>query len=419
MKMRRSLQLLISAGAMKLRRIERAHRLAKWLRRTLWRAVGEAVLEFSRWMWGGCERFGPPQRIFSVYQALRCGYPKTRGRIVLHDQGSPVVSEDSWMVRGGFNQYAEQPWPIFWSEQSPARLVTESLALLGAGKSLCVESVYGLHGYHNPRLRADPASRFFRLPPPVQLAGNWTSLVSRWVPANSRATVTVIPNHSHWLLDALPRLALVSEFPPDTRILVPNQLAEYQKETLAMLGLLERCRFTSEHHLELEHYYFSAPTAMLACYNPYGVEFLRRAYLPHRDRSFSGPKKFFIRRAGKARQPLNITEVERFFADRGWALVDLEKLGFRQEVELFAEAEAITGIGGSGFTNAVFCQPACSVVQIHARAEGFVLDGYLEWIQQVVGFKNRAILLNCDYDLRYMIPLEEIRRGFAEAGVAL
>lgn len=372
----------------------------------------EGALEFSRQLWGRKEQFGPPADIFSVYQALRTGYPRTNGRIVLVDQGNPVVAEGSYLAVGGYNHHAEQPWPVFWSEHPEAHLVTESLALLLPGKKLCLESVYGYR-----RFRDDPAARFFRLPPPTRLAGNWTSIVSRWVP--TRGAHAPPPNHSHWLLDALPRLALLPELPPDTGILVPACLAEYQRETLAMLGVLDRCRPTPERHLQIEHYYFSSPTSMLTCYNPYAIRFLRDSFLPRRDRSFSGPRKFFIQRRG-LRVPQNILEVEQLFRDAGWAVLAVEELTFEQEVQLFAEAEAISGISGSGFTNTIFCRPGCKAFWFQPYTPGVTwMDSIEEWMSQVVGFEWGQTAVDCDYTLRWRLGLDLVRRAAAGRGLEL
>jgi hypothetical protein len=73
-------------------------------------------------MWANNEKFGPPRETFSVYQALRTGEPKINGRILLQDQGCPVVKSDSLLVTGGYGQHKEQPWPILWSEHAGARL---------------------------------------------------------------------------------------------------------------------------------------------------------------------------------------------------------------------------------------------------------------------------------------------------------
>jgi hypothetical protein len=375
--------------AHELRRFKRFHRLLQWLRRCLWRGLVEAFLELCRWIFEHSERFGPPLYAFSVYQALRTGDPKTNGRILLHDQGTPVVREGSLLVIGGYEQHKEQPWPVFWSEHRNARLASESLALMN-GKLVCLESVYGFK-----RMRKDPAYRFFRLPPPVKLEGNWTSIISRWGPTSCN------PPYTHWLLDALPRLALLSEFPADTRIIVPGTMSQSRKDSLALLGLLDRSRLTSETHLELEHYYFSPPTSMLQGWNPYGINFLRTAFLPKRDPNYSGPRKFFINRSGFTRTPRNAVELNDFFTSIGWALVDPANLTFAQQIKLFSEAEAICGATGSGLTNAVFCQPGC---QLALLAQDFLPDSWLEWISQIV--KADYHYLICPSSYRHTVELE-------------
>jgi hypothetical protein len=394
----------ISAAAHELRRWPVVHRVARWLRRTLARAIVEGFWEFARMVFAQCPRFGPPHRLFSVYQALRNQWPKLNGRIVLHDQGNPIVREGSLLAMGTTTQHDEQPWPIVWSEHAPARLVTRSLALLGEGKQLCLESVYG-----HARWRDDPAARYLRLPPPVRLSGPWTSVVSRWVPN------TGVPNHSHWLFDALPRLAVLGEFPPDTQMLVPSRLAAYQQESLAMMGLLERCRPTPERHLELERYYFSAPTSMIVCHNPYAVDFLRRTFLPKADPNYAPPKRLLLLRVGKGRVPVNSDEVNAFFEKRGWTLANPEALTFAQEIKLFAEAEAIVSMSGSGLTNIVFCRPECAVVQM---AYDYWMDGVNDWIAQVVKLRNySSLVFPCDYSQRIYIDLKRLEAHLASVGL--
>ncbi len=383
-----------------------AHRIGHWIRGTLWAALVEGFWEFARCLFANSARFGPPGKTFSVYQALRCGWPKFNGRIVLHDQGVPRVTGDSLLVRSGMRQHLEQPWPIFWSEHSNARLVTESLAYLMPDKSLCLESAY-----NEERWRTDTASRFLRLPPPTKLAGNWTSIVSLWVPARG------VPIYGHWLHDALPRLAVLPEFPPDTQIIVPPNLAPYQKETLALLGLWDRCRPTAEHHLEVEHYFFSSPVSMIDCYNPYAVNFVRTAFLPKRDPNYSGPKKFYLHRTSKRRAIENSAELCDFFRGQGWSVVRDVDLTFAQTVKLFSEAEAVCSLLGSGMSNVLFCRPGCVVM--HLVPDVF-LDGWIDWIAQVVNLNYHFSVIPCggSYSPRIVVNVESVKQFFASAGVS-
>jgi hypothetical protein len=390
--------------AHKLRRFERLHRFAQWLRHDLWGGLVEALIELGRFTFRGSARFGPPTGTFSIYQALRNGFPKVNGRLLLEDQGHPAVTEDSLFVLGHYCQHLEQPWPIFWSEHAPARLATESLVLLD-NKRVCIESVYGF-----PRLRGDPAYRFFHLPPSLRLKGSWTSVVSRWVPTSGH------PNYTHWLLDALPRLAMLPELPRDTQILVPSSLFPSERESLALLGLLDRCRFTSEIHLEVERYFFSSPTAMLQCYNPFGINFLRSAFLPKRDPHYSGPKKFFVARTGSVRNLKNMDELHDFFTRIGWALVQPAELTFAQQIKLFSEADAICGTVGSGLTNAVFCRVGCQILLL---AQDFMLDGWLDCISQVVEADYHCLICPSGYRHDIQPDLQRVKDLLRRLGHAV
>jgi hypothetical protein len=348
-------------------------------------------------------RFGPPKGSFSIYQSLAFE-DRRPARILLTDQGAPQAKPDSLLIKSKCLQHACQPWPVFWSRHENARLIASSLALLDGRKRVCRESVYG-----DVCLADDPAWRYAMLPQPVMLAGNWTSLVSRWCPNAG------VPTFTHWILDALPRLAMLPEFPSDTKIFVPGKLAGYQKETLQLLGLSDRVRFTPEKHLLVENYFFAAPTAMIDCHNPFGVNFLREKFLPLMDKKYSGPKKFLIHRSNKSRGIVNESEVYEFFRKIGWEIIDTEKLTFAQEIKLFNDAEAVSGVFGSGFTNAIWCQPGCQLLPFVADSW---LDGYVEWIAEVVGAKFHFRIFPSDHAMRAMVNLKTVEEMLHTAGLA-
>jgi hypothetical protein len=396
----------INEIAYNLRHYPLIHRIGRWLRRTLWVAIKDGFWEFARVLFLNCASFGPPGKTFSVYQALRCGWPKLNGRILLHDQGVPKVAGDSLLVTSGMEQHLEQPWPIFWSEHPDARLITESLALLMPGKQLCVESVY-----NEKRWRWDPASRFLRLPPPTRLEGNWTSIVSVWVPNRGFSL------YGHWLHDALPRLTLLPEFPPDTKIIVPAHLKPYQKESLEMMGVWNRCRLTHECHLEIENYFFSSPMSMIDGYNPHATHVTRKALLPKADPNYSGPKKFFFHRTGKSRAVENSAEIRDFFRSKGWAIVNDMDLTFAQTIKLFSEADAICSFVGSNMSNVIFCKPGCLVMHL---VPDFWPDGWVDWIAQVVEADYHAAIIPCGgrFVPKIVVDVELIEKFFASEGVS-
>ena len=329
--------------------------------------------------WGSSPALGLPRGVSSLYQALRWGDPSVEGKIILEDQGTPKVSPDSLVVRCGLRQHEEQPWPIVWTKHRNARLISNSLALFNDKKELCLESAYGC-----ARWKDDPASRAMFLPPPTLLRGRWTSLVSNWIPLDG------VPIYGHWLHDALPRLAILQDLPPDTGVIVPAQLKPIHWETLELLGIRRRCRPTTEIHLQVEEYHFSSPTSMIDCYNPYAVKWMRQAFLPRADPSFSGPKKFFFARSGKRRAIENMDEVTSLFAARGWTVVKDMDLNFAQTIRLFSEATDVCGFLGSNMSNVLFCRPGCRV--IHWVPDIF-LDGWIDLIAPIIGLDYRSIVL--------------------------
>jgi hypothetical protein len=384
-----------------LRRLPLIHRPLKWLRRVALKRVTDGLLELSRLLSTPWPRWGPAKATFSILELLRAKV--VQGRIVLETQGEQSLPDHSIQVLCGLTQHAEQPRPIFWSHHREARLVGASLGLMDGKKQIAIEAAYGQRFFRN-----DPAYRHLTLPAPVPLAGNWTSICSHWTPNGG------VPTFSHWLLDALPRLAVLDELPTDTRILVPRALAGYQKESLKLLGLSDRIRHTPERHLLVENYYFSSPTTMISCYNPYGVNFLRSRFLPQADPAYSAPKKFIIQRKGKSRGIKNEPEVNNYFRGLGWEIIDTEKLTFAQEIQLFSGAEAIAGILGSGFTNCVWCQPGCKVITFIARSW---LDGWVEWICGVAQLDYRYQIFADDHAMMATVQVDEVKKLLRSLGL--
>jgi Glycosyltransferase 61 len=380
--------------AMRARRHPALHRPLRKIRQLFTEKIPGLLPEFLRVVSPADNfRFGPPKGSFSIYESLSQKNPPPH-RVILTNQGSPKTTPDSLQIICNLRQHECQPWPVFWSNHKNARLVASSLALLDERKRVATES-----GYGGVCMEDDPSWRYAILPEPVSLAGNWTSLVSRWCPNGG------VPTFTHWILDALPRLAMLPEFPPDTKILVPSKLAAYQKETLRLLGLLDRIRYAPEKHLLVENYFFASPTAMIDCYNPFGVNFLREKFLPLMDKNYSGPKKFLIHRANKSRGIVNEAEVYDFFCARGWEIIDTEKLTFAQEIKLFNDAEAVGGVFGSGFTNAIWCRPGCKLLPFVADCW---LDGYVEWIAQVVGAEFHYRIFPSDHAMRAQVDLKTV-----------
>jgi hypothetical protein len=355
------------------------------LLRDSWRCLSTLAREASRQLGVGI-RFGGPRGFYSVLAEMESGV--VSGRMVVKSQPLPSLPSPSLIDLAGMGQNGRQPWPIFWSHQRGARLVGASLAPLNDEKKLMLEAAYGTEF-----CQTDPAYNYILLPPATRLQGAWTSLIGRFS-----------TGYYHWMTDDLPRLALLGEFPPETQILLRGPLRGYQKESLRMLGLLDRVRETSERHLIVEDYYFSAPTSMTGCTNPYAIRWLRDQYLPLMS-GMETPRKFFIQRRGKTRGIINQEEVAHHYRAKGWAVVDLEEMSLAEQIALFHHAEEIVGEHGAAFTNLIWCRPECRVMEL--CADNF-LNGCYEGISLSLGLVHAFHLYKANDKNEILVKIADL-----------
>jgi hypothetical protein len=345
------------------------------------------VTEALRFSTSAFVRFGPPAGIFGLIDDLRKN--RIEGRILVEAQQVPPPESGSVSERTGWDLQAFYPWPIFWARVPAARLVGPSLALMREDKHIALESLWNEHCY-----RDDPSFTCLVLPAATKLKGAWTSIVGRYC-----------GGYFHWLMDALPRLACLSEFPPDTRILAPANLRPYERESLQLLGLIDRVRQTPEKHLQLESYYFSSPTAMTGVSNPYAVNFLRERLLPRAAVLSSSKPRVFVWREGKTRGIRNQSELANFLRLRNWMVTDLEELSFQEQIGLFRQATAICAAHGAAMTNLIWCSPGTKVLEIFPDR---FLNGCYETIARLVNLDHRYLILPGDSSFRITVPIRSI-----------
>jgi capsular polysaccharide biosynthesis protein len=359
---------------------------ARWLHHRFRRLFFNLLAECS----SSCMRLGPVRGVFGAYDALKA--KQLSGEII--SEGQPVISPgaDSLRIRAKLGQERYQPWPIFWTRHDDARLAGRTALLRDERKRVPAEAVY-LFQQEN-----DPGYESVWLPPPTRLDGNWTSLISRW---------TVQPNYYHWFMDGLPRLALLDRLPADTKILVPSELRPFQTETLRWLGLEQRIVPLPGRHLVAEHFYFSSPTVMTGCADPYGVRFLREKFLPRAEPPVEPVEKIYIQRRGKTRGLVNEAELLSFLEARGWRAMDLESLTLAQQIGLFTQARAVCGLHGAGFTNLLWCQPGTVAVEL--LADNF-LNGCFESLASCVAVEHRFLIYPADHQNRIHVDLKDLAR---------
>jgi capsular polysaccharide biosynthesis protein len=389
-----------------LRRFPRAHRAALGFRQGCVSCFWGSL----KWI----RRLPPPwslglaRGMYSDYELLQAVPRAHEGRVILTDQGSPPAAPDSVMVLANKNQHMFQPWPVFWIRHREVELIGPSLAHLNDKGFISQEATY-CRSLNGLRIQDAPAYHYFRGPRAraPRLEGNWTSIISRWM----RTDMT--QPYGHWIKDVLPRLAVLPELPPDTRILIPAAKQPFQAESLEMLGLLDRCRPTSERHLVIENYYFSSPPSMIACYSPYVVDWLRKTFLPRMEPPDpSLPKRIYLRRRGNIRNVVDEPRLLDFFQGLGWAIVDPIDLSFPDQMRLFSQAEAICGPHGSAFSNLIWSTAKCKVLEIFCDA---YICANAEWISGCLPqTQHRYLIFPKDHRLNAIVDLDVVKKALAD-----
>lgn len=173
----------------------------------------------------------------------------------------------------------------------------------------------------------------------------------------------------HWLLDVLPRLAVLERFEElrDVPLIVPPGMSAGQRESLRLLGIApERLVEFDGGRWTVERLYFPSPLAGTGNPSPHAVGWLRERFSSalglHDGRPWR--RLYVSRRDAPSRRVVNEEEIAPLLSSRGFELVCPGSLSFAEQARLFSEAAVVVGPHGAGLTNLVFTRPGATVVEV-------------------------------------------------------
>ena len=163
------------------------------------------------------------------------------------------------------------------------------------------------------------------------------------------------------------------------KLLVPDNRLPFQVSSLSRLG------FQVEDVLSSQDYSHCVAKRLIAISHPKagsrnqsgGVtawicERLRDAFMSPGQKNASGNDRLrlYISRGDNTNQRVLVNESELLnrLASRGFQSVELSKLSFDEQVDLFARAEAVIGVHGAGLSNLVFAPAGCHVIEIAGQS---------------------------------------------------
>ena len=180
----------------------------------------------------------------------------------------------------------------------------------------------------------------------------------------------------HWIFDILPRLVKALEHAPDVDRIYLQRRSAFQDITLNLMGIDPERILSTE-----DAPWISADSLVVPCHqimtghhHPRWVtDWIRATFLPHAERQGSGRRLYISRSVARNRRLKNEDEIFGMLEERGFEFVHAEKLSFRQQVGMFAEAEAVVAPHGAGLTNLAFCAPGTKVIELFPS---LVMDCY-------------------------------------------
>jgi capsular polysaccharide biosynthesis protein len=304
---------------------------------------------------------------FAVLASKARGGWLPTGAVSTLEEAAASSGGRAWMVREPEVVTRPVPDPAFAADASdlilrmavaelPGGRVLGPHAAVITGRGDLVEDVSRYFGTRRPRQHPLHLHPF--PPAPLDVPGRTATLDFRGGGVN----------HFHFVMDLLPRIALVeqcTELEPPDRWYVPANSPD-RRRLLDLLGITEDRRIDSTEvpHLRAEQLIVPSIPGDEQI-PPWAAEFLRSRLVPATYRRVPGRRLYLTRGPSKNnRSVLNDEEVRAALARRGFELLDPSTLTMDEEIRVFAEADIVVSPHGAGLTNLLFMSPGSLVCEL-------------------------------------------------------
>ena len=226
------------------------------------------------------------------------------------------------------------------------------------------------------------------------------------------------PNYAHWLTEVLPRIALfcTQECYNEIPIVINDGLHENILNSLFEVIGSERKVIA----LPIGRAITINKLTSVAGYVPFGR---RKECLEHSHGAFSPGslavlknhmlsmcnvveenkavrhQKIFLRRNSDTRTMVNSREIEELLIEKGFVIIETDKLSFLEQVNLFNNAKQIISPTGAALANAIFCKPGTKVAVLMGKHKDMIYRYWLNILaplQLEISYVLGAIVKNRD-----------------------
>lgn len=208
---------------------------------------------------------------------------------------------------------------------------------------------------------------------------NDTYLLQQWIgrgisaPTDGRSLLLVHnqwtgANYYHWMIDSLPRLLLVQTQYPNCRVLMPAPVADFIRDSAALLGftdlvLLQKGETLRDADLLIPEHVtppgYQHPVLLRQLRQQlisavYGGEKLPKPYR----------KVYISRRSQRVRRLINEEDIVALLERYGYEIWEFEGMSLIDQVHLMSETISLISIHGAGLTNILFLPAGAQVTEL-------------------------------------------------------
>lgn len=206
-------------------------------------------------------------------------------------------------------------------------------------------------------------------------------LLLRYLPRPARVSSSAVfltclmpYNYYHWVLEALPRLAIYASAGIAADCVYAPVQKRFQQESLRLLGFPASRIFRATRNAHVLFDRLAISYSKPACNsrtigsfcNSRTIDFLYHSFASHQG--ISQPKElrvFISRRKRGKREITNDDAVFEVLQPLGFKRYDLETMSVSEQVKLFYNAECVVGPHGAGLVNIAFCRQGTKVIEIN------------------------------------------------------
>ena len=199
------------------------------------------------------------------------------------------------------------------------------------------------------------------------LPGTYVSLLSYW---------SYTCNFAHWLMDCLPKLALLEALSDDLKFIIPDQSPNYLIDSLKLLGIQENqlvkikeksllveklilCHASQVSGRPSQTHLLTVRNRLLASFNGNKTS--------SNENSNSIPRRIYVSRSHSSRSMINEDEILTILEDFKFEVVHCENMSLLKQISIFSEAGVVLGPHGAGIYNQIFCESGAIIIEIYNK----------------------------------------------------